>query len=82
MDSGNVVEFDHPAVLLQNPESIFYDLVKETGMFDLLVKQAKACLNGEKSEGDSGNIDHHPEPDTRTVRLDSEAFSDVPLSNI
>ena len=45
MDSGNVVEFDHPAVLLQNPESIFYDLVKETGMFDLLVEQAEACLN-------------------------------------
>ena len=45
LDSGNLVEFDRPAVLLQNPESIFYDLVKETGMFDLLAEQAKARLD-------------------------------------
>lgn len=31
MDAGEAVEFNHPHVLLQNSEGIFYGLVKETG---------------------------------------------------
>lgn len=31
MDTGSAVEFNHPYILLQNTESIFYGLVKETG---------------------------------------------------
>lgn len=31
MDGGQVIEFDHPYMLLQNHEGIFYKLVKETG---------------------------------------------------
>lgn len=31
MDSGAAVEFDHPHLLLQNPNGIFYGLVKESG---------------------------------------------------
>lgn len=31
MDSGTMVEFDHPHVLLQNPNSIFYKMVAESG---------------------------------------------------
>ena len=31
MDGGCVVEFDHPHVLLQNTEGLFYSLVNETG---------------------------------------------------
>ena len=41
IDEGRLVEFDHAAILLQRPESIFYDLVKETGMFETLLQQAK-----------------------------------------
>lgn len=31
MDAGSAVEFNHPYILLQNTESVFYGLVKETG---------------------------------------------------
>ncbi|XP_044751806.1 ATP-binding cassette subfamily C member 4-like [Coccinella septempunctata] len=31
MDSGTVVEYDHPFILLQNPDGIFYKMVAETG---------------------------------------------------
>lgn len=31
MDAGSAVEFNHPFILLQNTESIFYGLVRETG---------------------------------------------------
>ncbi|CAG9767557.1 unnamed protein product [Ceutorhynchus assimilis] len=31
MDAGEAIEFNHPYLLLQNPEGIFYGLVKETG---------------------------------------------------
>ena len=44
IEAGRLVEFDHPAVLLKKPESIFYDLVKETGMFDALLEQACASF--------------------------------------
>ncbi|KAJ8960745.1 hypothetical protein NQ318_020038 [Aromia moschata] len=43
MDAGNVMEFDHPHVLLQNSEGIFYDMVRNTGaaMADTLRTIAK-----------------------------------------
>lgn len=74
MDSGKLVEFDHPAVLLENPASIFYDLVTETGMFDVLVEQANVSLRSSKDklQSGAGNTDNH-------VRLDSDAFSEVQL---
>ncbi|XP_044268715.1 probable multidrug resistance-associated protein lethal(2)03659 [Tribolium madens] len=42
MDAGQAAEFDHPHVLLQNKESIFYGLVQQTGkgMADNLMKIA------------------------------------------
>ena len=43
---GHLVEFDQPAELLQRPESLFYDLAQETGIFDILFEQAK--LQSEK----------------------------------
>ena len=49
MDAGQLVEFDHPANLLQRPESIFYDLVKETGMFDELLELANKALRDSNS---------------------------------
>ena len=45
IDAGRLVDFDHAAVLLQKPDSIFYDLVKETGMFDALLQHANQCFN-------------------------------------
>ena len=42
IDEGNLVEFEHPAKLLQNPDSLFYDLVQETGMFNTLYQQAQS----------------------------------------
>ena len=74
MDSGKLIEFAHPAVLLQNPDSIFYDLVRETGMFDVLVEQANASLRSKnKSPCDTG------EKNVVMPRLDSDAFSEVQL---
>ena len=63
MDSGNLVEFAHPAVLLQNPDSIFYDLVRETGMFDVLVEQANLSLQSKTRTSqscDGGQVDTCP----------------------
>ncbi|KAF7996675.1 hypothetical protein HCN44_002321 [Aphidius gifuensis] len=34
MDAGTVVEFDHPHVLLQNPEGAFTSMINETGKSD------------------------------------------------
>lgn len=31
MDEGSAIEFNHPYILLQNQEGIFYSLVKQTG---------------------------------------------------
>lgn len=43
MDSGTMVEFDHPHNLLQNPNSVFYNMVQESGrsMSEQLRKIAK-----------------------------------------
>ncbi|KAL1496964.1 hypothetical protein ABEB36_008007 [Hypothenemus hampei] len=43
MGNGEVLEFDHPHVLLQNPESAFMKLVKETG--NSMTEQLKAAAN-------------------------------------
>ena len=45
IDEGKLAEFDHPAVLLKRPDSIFYDLVIETGMFEVLFDQANMSFN-------------------------------------
>ena len=34
IDAGKLVDFEDPAVLLRKQKGIFYDLVKETGMYD------------------------------------------------
>lgn len=31
MDAGTMVEFDHPHLLLQIPDGVFYKMVAETG---------------------------------------------------
>ncbi|KAJ8979911.1 hypothetical protein NQ317_005347 [Molorchus minor] len=43
MDSGTMVEFDHPYVLLQNPDGTFSKMVAETGkaMYEQLKKVAR-----------------------------------------
>ena len=42
MSAGNAVEFDHPHVLLENTDGVFYGLVKQTGkgMVENLIKIA------------------------------------------
>ncbi|CAG9854876.1 unnamed protein product [Phyllotreta striolata] len=47
MDAGSAVEFNHPHILLQNPEGIFYSLVKQTGksMAENLSKIAEQSYN-------------------------------------
>lgn len=32
MENGEIVEYDHPYLLLQKPESTFYKMVLETGL--------------------------------------------------
>jgi hypothetical protein len=78
MDAGQLIEFDHPAILLENPESIFYDLVKETGMFEILVEQARSSLDKQRGRQDVEQVDH-TSAQNGGVRLDSDAFTDVRL---
>lgn len=42
MDAGRVVEFDHPHLLLQNRETMFYKMVVETGAATALSLRAQA----------------------------------------
>ncbi|XP_049854061.1 ATP-binding cassette subfamily C member 4-like [Schistocerca gregaria] len=47
MDSGSVVEFDHPYILLQNKKGIFFRMVQQTGktMADQLYTVAEECYH-------------------------------------
>ena len=48
MDAGRLVEFDRPDVLLEREGSFFYELVKETGMFDMLYDLARQSYLSKK----------------------------------
>ncbi|XP_057661013.1 probable multidrug resistance-associated protein lethal(2)03659 isoform X1 [Diorhabda carinulata] len=52
MDAGSAIEFNHPHILLQNPEGIFYSLVKQTGksMAEYLCKIAEQHFNNYYTE--------------------------------
>lgn len=51
MDSGTMMEFDHPHNLLQNPSSIFHKMVHESGeaMSEQLIKVAKESFARQNS---------------------------------
>ncbi|CAG8700298.1 13413_t:CDS:2, partial [Dentiscutata heterogama] len=51
LDAGNIVEFDHPYILLQNPASVFRGMCDRSGDLVELVEVARA-----KYEKDYGNI--------------------------
>jgi ABC-type multidrug transport system fused ATPase/permease subunit len=48
MNGGVLAEFDRPDVLLENPESIFYELCMNTGrgQFEVLAAKARAHATG------------------------------------
>ena len=50
MDGGELVEFDSPKVLLENKDSIFTMLVKETGFLESLRDAAIQAYNLKKTE--------------------------------
>lgn len=45
MDSGEVVEFDHPFTLLSEKDSVFYSMCKDSGELDVLIQLAKDSFN-------------------------------------
>ncbi|CAG8752469.1 758_t:CDS:2, partial [Ambispora leptoticha] len=51
LDAGRIVEFDHPYILLQNPNSMFRGMCYRSGDLAELVEIAKA-----KYDNDCGNI--------------------------
>jgi len=46
LDAGYLKEFDEPAVLLENPKSLFYGLVEQTGVIEaaMLTEMAKQAF--------------------------------------
>nr|ADH16744.1 ABC transporter family C protein ABCC2 [Heliothis subflexa] len=52
MDQGEVAEFDHPHILLSNPNSKFFSMVRETGesMTKTLMEVAKAKYDSDNKE--------------------------------
>ncbi|KAK7866066.1 hypothetical protein R5R35_013565 [Gryllus longicercus] len=54
MDAGQAVEYDHPHILLQNKESIFYGLVQETdkSMAEELAQIAEKSYNRKRQTED------------------------------
>ncbi|XP_041973788.1 ATP-binding cassette sub-family C member 4-like [Aricia agestis] len=55
MDKGSVAEFDHPFILLSNPNSLLNFMVKETGeqMSDFLLEVARKKYLGENPQSGS-----------------------------
>ncbi|XP_076166864.1 ATP-binding cassette sub-family C member 4 [Ptiloglossa arizonensis] len=55
MDHGQVIEFDHPYILLQNEQGHFTSMVKETGkiMFEQLKKVAEQAYNDNYKDSES-----------------------------
>lgn len=43
MDAGQIIEYDHPHILLQNPNGVFFKMVEESGadVANLLSRQAQ-----------------------------------------
>lgn len=52
MDQGEAAEFDHPHILLSNPNSKFCSMVKETGdsMSKILFEVAKTKYDSDNKE--------------------------------
>merc|ERR1712071_24632 len=53
LDAGYLKEFDEPAVLLENPKSLFYGLVEQTGVIGaaMLTEMAKQAFAGRRPNG-------------------------------
>ena len=49
MSSGQVAEFDQPAELLEKTDSVFYNLVEQTGQLQQLKSMAVAARKREMS---------------------------------
>ncbi|CAG8562619.1 uncharacterized protein OCT59_007764 [Rhizophagus irregularis] len=49
LDAGRVIEFDHPYLLLQNPNSVFRAMCEKSGEFTELVEIAKIKYNADHS---------------------------------
>lgn len=49
IDAGRVIEFDHPYLLLQNPNSVFRAMCEKSGEFTELVEIAKIKYNADHS---------------------------------
>ncbi|KAH3667094.1 hypothetical protein WICMUC_005441 [Wickerhamomyces mucosus] len=45
MDSGEVIEFDHPFNLISNPKSIFYSMCKDSGELEILKQLSKESFD-------------------------------------
>ncbi|KAF7996691.1 hypothetical protein HCN44_002337 [Aphidius gifuensis] len=58
MDAGTVVEFDHPHVLLQNPDGALTSMINETG---------KATADALKILAQDNYNQHHPRPSTTSL---------------
>lgn len=59
LDAGHIQEYDEPYILLQNPESLLYKMVQQTGKAEaayLLQTAKQVCL----SESIQVNVTRHP----------------------
>lgn len=45
MDAGKAVEYDHPHILLSNPDSIFFSMCANSGELDVLLSIAETAYN-------------------------------------
>jgi len=52
LDAGYLKEFDEPAILLENPKSLFYGLVEQTGSVEapILTEMAKQAYDGRHTQ--------------------------------
>lgn len=48
LDNGEIIEFDHPHLLLQNEKSIFRQMVEETGQNTLRLFEETCSVNYQK----------------------------------
>ncbi|KAL3847448.1 hypothetical protein ACJMK2_018354 [Sinanodonta woodiana] len=83
LDEGRIVEFDHPHLLLLNPNGIFYKMVHQTGKSekDHLLEIAKSAFVKISSQSKTANRDETSSdisPEVSSLDKESELFLTLP----